>query len=123
MLYTSGHQSGLVLSITNTSSPDCKTGLQSQYLGVDDLGRVYGAIEEARSEWYHIGLKLKISANDLDAIRRANHNDSNHCLTETPLIYLKRTDPEPTWGQLADALQSKLVGYSYLADKVRLSNT
>jgi hypothetical protein len=92
-------------------------GQQCQYLSIDDLGEVYDVMQDARSKWYHIGLELRISPNDLDAIQK-EYDDPEGALTETLKIFLKRVDPKPTWAQLADALGTKSVGYGYLADRV-----
>lgn len=94
-------------------------GPQSQQLSINDLSQVYGEVEEARSQWYHIGLELRVSANDLDAIKSRNRDDPKDCLTEMLKVFLKRTDPKPTWAQLADAVGSKTVGYGYLVERIR----
>lgn len=98
-------------------------GPQHQHLGIDDLGEVYAAMQDARSKWYHIGLELRISPNDLDAIKKQCNNDLKDALTETLLIYLRRVDPKPTWSQLADALGAKSVGFEYLVERVHHRGT
>ncbi len=75
-------------------------------------------MQDARSKWYHIGLELRISPNDLDAIKK-EYNDLEDALTETLKIFLKKENPKPTWAQLADALGTKSVGYGYLVERVR----
>jgi hypothetical protein len=65
-------------------------------------------MREARSKWYHIGLELKISPNDLDAIKK-QYSDTEIALTETLQIFL-RLNPEPTWAKLADALGTESIG-------------
>jgi hypothetical protein len=75
-------------------------------------------MQNARSEWYHIGLELRISPNDLDAIKK-QYNDPKDALTETLKIFLRRLNPKPTWAQLADALGTKSVHYEYLVESVR----
>jgi hypothetical protein len=79
-------------------------------------------MQAARCKWYHIGLELKISANDLDAIKK-EYNDPEDTLTETLKIFLKKVNPKPTWAQLADALGTKSVGYGYLVESVRHRGT
>ena len=80
---------------------------------------MYVAIQEARCQWYDIGVELRVSANDLDAIKRKHRDDPKDCLTETLKIFLRRADPKPTWIRLADALGSKAVGFGYLGERVR----
>ena len=50
-------------------------GRQSQQLSIDDLSKVYVAVQEARCQWYDIGVELRVSANDLDAIKRKHCDD------------------------------------------------
>ena len=46
-------------------------GQRSQQLSIDDLGKVYVAVQEACCQWYDIGVELRVSANDLDAIKES----------------------------------------------------
>jgi hypothetical protein len=73
-------------------------------------------MRKARAKWDDIGLELKISPNDLDAIKK-QYDDPADALKATLQIFLRR--PKPTWAQLADALGTESVGYEYLVESVR----
>ena len=85
-------------------------------LGISDLVKVQKAIWEARSDWYDIGLGLSISADTLDAIQKDHHDISKTCFREILKVWLRRTEPPPTWNELAAVLKSPMVGYEHLAE-------
>ena len=87
------------------------------HLTSNDIQKVREKIWEARVKWYHIGIELGISVDDLGAIKNgANCHDINECITDMLIIWLRRTDA--TWEALARALRSKPVGYPQLADLI-----
>ena len=58
-----------------------------------------------KKKWYSIGVELELSADELDAIK-ASSSDHGECLMEMIKIWLKSTNPPPTWKALSDALNS-----------------
>ena len=78
---------------------------------------VVKAIWEARVEWYDIGVDLKISPDTLDEIR-TDHRDTKPCFREMLKVWLRRSQPHPSWSELAEALKSPMVGREDLADKL-----
>ena len=51
---------------------------------------------------------------ELDAIKAA-HSDHGDCLVEMIKLWLKSTDPPPTWEALGEALESQPIGEAVLA--------
>ena len=80
---------------------------------------VYSAVFEARNEWFNIGLNAKIDPSELDSIKNRCNCNPEECLREMLHIYLKKTNPKPTWYLLIGALESDSVGHGQLADKLR----
>ena len=76
------------------------------------------AIWEARTEWYNIGVGLRISADTLDTIQKDHHDISNTCYREMLKVWLRRTEPPPTWTEMTKAVRSPMVGYEHLAEQL-----
>ena len=73
------------------------------------LGDILNRLWDARSRWFHIGLQLSVTIGDLEAIKK-DHQESGECLREMLLVWLRKTDPSPTWKALVDALNAPSVG-------------
>jgi hypothetical protein len=86
-------------------------------LGQTDLRRVQDTIWEARTQWYNLGLGLDIAPDTLDAIELAKVGNPDRCFTAMLTKWL-RENPRPTWSALAEALKSRSVGLSQLAEEV-----
>ena len=74
---------------------------------MNDLGRVYEAVYPARPKWYDIGLQLRVPVDTLDCIEGERGDDGDH-LRNVLKKWLK--EGGATWGALADALKSPLLG-------------
>ena len=87
------------------------------HVSIDDLQKIQRAAWEARTEWYNIGLELKIDAATLDTIKGDNDSikDRFRSMLST---WLKRDQPRPTLSLLANALRSPTVGYQHLAQQI-----
>ena len=86
-------------------------------LTINDLLAVQNATWSTRSKGYNIGLGLGIQPGTLDAI----WNNDRRCdqqYTDILKHWLRRSDPKPTWGALADALRSPSVEEGALADQL-----
>ena len=72
----------------------------------------------ARSKWYNLGLALKLSPDDLDAIGNGEHSGKpGDCLREVLKLWLSiATNPEK--GDLIEALKAPSVEYASLADEL-----
>ena len=83
-------------------------------LTLDDLGRVLEEIVDVCSQWYPLGLQLKVKIGRLDMIRKQFHDprDQLREMLKTWLI----TGDYPSWKTLTVALRGQSVGASPLAD-------
>ena len=92
----------------------CATGC----LEINDLRAVQRAVWDARSKWYDVGVELLISPDTLDAIKENEHYVCEACFREMLKQWLRRSNPRPTWAELAEALRSPMIGYGHLANKL-----
>ena len=69
-------------------------------------------------KWYDIGVRLRISADTLDVIKKDERGNCNECFREMLKVWLRRGKPQPTWTEMAKALKSPMVGYEQLAKKL-----
>lgn len=74
-------------------------------LRLEDIQQVYSATFDFRSKWYDIGLALKIDATSLDAIWANNSHNVQDCLYSMLAVWLKRSEPKPTWAELKRAMK------------------
>ena len=65
-----------------------------------------------RTNWYYLGVQLKLSVGTLDRIERPDPRDQLPEMLKTWLT----TAVNPNWKTLTDALRTKSVGASLLAD-------
>ena len=86
-------------------------------LTIHDLGDVLEAAWKARVKWYNIGLKLGISADNLDSIEATSQNPDK-CFTTMIKDWLRNGRPTPSWAAVANALKSPMVGYAQLAEEL-----
>ena len=82
----------------------------------NDTQEVIKKVWKARAKWYHIGIELGISADDLDAIQSEANHDTGKCFTQMLVQWLRKTGA--TWEALASALQSEPVGHAQLAESI-----
>ena len=99
-------QSGMAQSVSGTES--------SSRLPLSSLATIREALYDVRSKWEDIGIEL-LDKNETDAIKKEKQNALRDCLTEMLSIYLKRSNPEPSWNSIIAALRAKAVGESQLA--------
>ena len=69
-----------------------------------------------RTQWYHLGLQLKVRIRTLDRIGTQLSEPTGQLL-EMLLSWLA-TAVNPSWKTLTDALRSRSVGASQLADRL-----
>ena len=81
---------------------------------LDDLGRVMEEVLDVSAQWYHLGLQLKVRIGTLDSIQ-AQFSDPKRQLLEMLKTWLTTSD-NTSWKSLTDALRSRSVGASQLAD-------
>ena len=72
---------------------------------LDDLREVRGLLYPLRRKWYDIGIELGLKIGELDNIKAA-YSDHGECLTEMIKLWLKSTNPLPTWEALGECLEA-----------------
>ena len=95
--------------------------ISSGQLACEDLKEVMGALDEARAEWYNIGIELDLSVQTLETIRSKFLNDDDR-LREMCIDWLRRIDLRPSWTALTKVLESPFVQegrLAHLAQKLR----
>ena len=88
-------------------------------LTTSHLSRVRNEVLSAAAKWYDIGLELGVTADYLDAIKKAN-DDPQDCLRELLKRWLSNVDPQPSWEALVAALRNPAVNYPALASEIEL---
>ena len=83
-----------------------------------DLKSVRREVVAIASKWYDVGLELDLSADELDAIKKANRDNPQDCLRDLLRLWLSRVDTKPTWRALSNALTSPAVNEQALADTI-----
>ena len=96
--------------VTYCSTPD----LPGSILAADDLHLLVYELLDVCAEWYPLGLQLNVKTKTLDRIRRQIPNPRDQ-LQEMLKVWLITSD-KPSWNTLTDALRSRSVGASQLAD-------
>ena len=89
-------------------------------LRINDLGKVQDTIWEARTVWYNVGLALEITPDTLEAIKKDNAKTED-CFRDMLIKWLREHE-QPTWSALAEALKSRSVGLSHLAQEILEQN-
>ena len=85
-------------------------------LTLDDLRVVRGLLYPFRRKWYDIGIELGLKVGELDNIRAA-YSDHGECLTEMIKLWLKCSNPLPTWTALGVALRAEPVDEVKIAEE------
>ena len=91
--------------------------ITTDYLSLNDLGKVQNSIWDAHGKWYNLGLGLNITPDILNTIKQDNAHKTEDCFTAMLTQWL-REHRQPTWRALAEALSSRSVGYGHLAEQI-----
>jgi len=86
-------------------------------LGIANLAKVFDEIFPCRAKWYNLGLQLQVDVGTLDCFK-AQYGDPGDQLREVVRTWLT-TSENPTWGAMAEALQSLVIGEAQLAKKLQ----
>ena len=73
---------------------------------------------DARSKWYMIGIELGLDVDELDAIEANSHHRTDECLSKMLHSWLRQAIPRPTWSKLVEALRSRSIGYTNMAEEL-----
>ena len=82
---------------------------------------IFEELLEAMNQAYMLGLKLNLSFDELDAIRKA-YPDPREYLLQVILAFLRQAKPRPTWRVIVDALRSPTVNLTALAERVEAAH-
>ena len=83
-----------------------------------DVGILQYELYSVRSKWYNLGMQLRIPTESLDCIQMENLS-MPECLLKMLTVWLKCTNPPPTWDILTEVLESPSVGEGHLAQQLR----
>ena len=93
--------------------------LCSKYsVGQGDLKSLHCELHPVSDKWFSLGVQLQVPIETLKCIRRENLPMTERLL-EMLTVWLKCTNPPPTWTILTEALESAPVGERLLAQQLR----
>jgi hypothetical protein len=98
------------------AAPTCNEILQK-----GDLYVIVEALLEAKDKAYELGLRLKLSPDEVKSIRNT-YQDPQERLTAIIEYLLKQVEPRPTWRLIVNALRSPLVDLPRLAEDVEAAH-
>ena len=87
-------------------------------VGQGDLKSLHCELHPVRDKWFSLGVQLQVPIDTLRCIRRENLPMTERLL-EMLTVWLKCTNPPPTWNILTEALESPPVGERLLAQQLR----
>ena len=89
-------------------------------LAQEDLATLVNELYEVRAKWFDLGVQLRMSTPDLDAIQTQYQNNPDACLRQMLSDWLTKEVPSPpTWQRVVDALSSPAVDRPAVAQRVR----
>ena len=88
------------------------------HVGQGDLKSLHCELHPVCDKWFSLGVQLQVPIETLKCIRRENLPMTEHLL-EMLTVWLKCTNPPPTWNILTEALESPPVGERLLAQQLR----
>ena len=83
-----------------------------------DLKSLHCELHPVCDKWFSLGVHLQVPTETLKCIE-AEHNQMSRCLLEMLTVWLKCTNPPPTWNILTEALGSPPVGEKLLAQQTK----
>ena len=87
-------------------------------VGQGDLKSLHSELHPVSDKWFSLGVQLQVPIETLKCIRRENLPMTERLL-EMLTVWLKCTNPPPTWTILTEALESPPVGEGLLAQQLR----
>ena len=92
--------------------------MSTHHTGQGDLKSLHSELHPVSDKWFSLGVQLQVPIETLKCIRRENLPMTEHLL-EMLTVWLKCTNPPPTWNILTEALESPPVGERLLAQQLR----
>ena len=71
----------------------------------------------AQTQFYVLGVKLKLEIHEIEAIH-TKYLDPRDRLLHIIIAFLRRAEPRPTWRMIVDALRSPAINFTALAERV-----
>ena len=87
-------------------------------VGQGDLKSLHCELHPVCDKWFSLGIQLQVPIETLKSIRRENLPMTERLL-EMLTVWLRCTNPPPTWNILTEALDSPPVGERLLAQQLR----
>ena len=87
-------------------------------VGQGDLKSLHCVLHPVSDKWFSLGIQLQVPIETLKCIE-TEHNQMSRRLLEMLTVWLKCTNPPPTWNILTEALESPPMGEELLAQQVR----
>lgn len=81
------------------------------------MTEVKRAVYAARAQWRNIGYELGFQRDDVVSIEQ-QFSDSERCLEEVLTSWLTKPSMNPSWQSLTEALNSKMVNRSDIAEEI-----
>ena len=88
------------------------------HVGQKDLKFLHCELHPVSDKWFSLGVQLQVPIETLRCIR-IDINTAAERLLEMLTVWLKCTNPPPTWRVLIEALESRPVGEGHLAKQLR----
>ena len=88
------------------------------FVGQRDLKSLHCELHPVCDKWFSLGVQLQVPIETLKSIE-AEHNQMSRRLLEMLTVWVKCTNPPPTWSILTEALESPPVGERLLAQQLR----
>ena len=89
----------------------------------EGLSTLVNELCEVRAKWYDLGVQLRMTTPDLDAIQtqyQNNPNMPNVCLRQMLSVWLTKEVPSaPTWQRVVDALSTSTINEPLIAERTR----
>ena len=94
------------------------TCLELHIVGQGDLKSLHCELHPVSDKWFSLGVQLQVPIETLRSIRKENLSMTEKLL-EMLTVWLKCTNPPPTWNMLTEAVDSPPVGERLLAQQLR----
>ena len=87
----------------------------------DDAGDIAEELNDAQTQSFSLGLKLKLPLSEVEAIH-SQYRSSRDCLLHVIIEFLRQVEPRPTWRVIVEAFSSRLVNQPALARRVEATH-
>ncbi len=108
----------LLYAIVSEPHPLIPFSLQmNQWIFSTSYETVQELLWPARSEWYNLGIALKMDRNKLASIKKTHRSDCDDCFNDM-LNSCSETNTSVTWTDVCEALRRKTVARNDVAKEI-----